>query len=269
MNVHPTAIVEDGAVLGNDVAVGAYAFIGRSAVIGDGCFIDHHATVDGRTTLGRENRLFPYASVGTAPQDLTYDQDQETFLVLGDHNVIREFVTINIGTTKEPERTTRLGNHCLIMTYSHIAHDCVLGDHIIMANGCQLGGHVRIGNYATFGGLVGVHHFASIGSHAFVGGYSRVRQDAPPFLISEGASAEVRNLNYVGLKRNGIAEGAVAELRAAYKSLFRSELVLSTAIRKFEQDHPDACEEVRYLLQFLKQRMEGSNGRYLESVLRP
>jgi len=211
MKLHSTAIVEDGAKLGNDVRVGAYSYIGKDVVIGDGCNISHHVTIEGKTTVGLENKFFPYCSVGTEPQDLTFSEDQDTGLSLGDHNVVREFVTINRGTNKEPEAMTRIGSHCLLMAYVHIAHDCVLGDHIVLANNITTGGHVRIGNHVSFGGFVGVHHFATVGDFAFIGGWSRCRQDIPPFLISEGVPPEVRNLNHVGLRRAQKSEETIAE----------------------------------------------------------
>ncbi|MFC1587345.1 acyl-ACP--UDP-N-acetylglucosamine O-acyltransferase [Planctomycetota bacterium] len=268
MSIHPTTHIEKGAVVGENVAIGPYAFIGANVVIGDGCRIEHHATIDGYTTLGKNNHIFPYASIGTPPQDLSFEESQVTKLVLGDANVVREFVTINRGTMKEPEQMTAVGSNCLLMTNVHIAHDCVVGDNVIMANNCMLGGHVRIGDNVVFGGFVGIHHFTSIGDHAFVGGWSRVRQDVPPFLISEGVPMEVRNLNYVGLRRAEISEDTITELRDAYKFLFRSDLMLTTAIRRYEAEHNKMAGETKYLLQFLKNKIEGPNGRYLEGVLR-
>ena len=266
--IHPTAVVEDGARLGQNVSVGACAFIGRHVTVGDGSVVHNHATLDGHTTIGRHNQLYPYSSVGTPPQDLSWTPEQDTYLVMGDSNVIREFVTINCGTIKEPERTTRVGSHCLIMATSHIAHDCVVGDHFIMANGCMLGGHVRIGHHVVFGGMVGVHHFTSLGDYAFVGGWSRVRQDVPPFLVSDGVPLEVKNINHVGLRRGGMTEATVAEIKRAFRALYRSDQMLSIAIRTFEQENANLCAELKYLLQFLKNKMEGPNGRYLESLLR-
>lgn len=201
--IHHTAQVHPKAQIAEGVAIGPYTIIGENVSLGKNTCISQHVTIDGHTTLGENNTVFPYAVLGTAPQDITY-RNEPTQLVMGDNNTIREFVTVNRGTYKE-QGQTRLGSHNLLMAYCHIAHDCVLGNHIIMANGVQLGGHVRIHDFAAFGGLVAVHHFVTVGQYAFVGGLARVIHDVPPYTIVEGHPARVRALNVIGLERHGFS----------------------------------------------------------------
>ena len=220
--IHPTAIVASGAELDDEVTVDAYAIIGAHVRIGRGTRVGAHAVIDGRTRIGCENQIFPHASVGAVPQDLKY-RGEASELVIGDNNIIREFATVNIGTTGGG-MVTRVGGHNLLMNYSHVAHDCQLGSHIILANGAQLGGHVVIEDYVVVGALVGVHQFVKIGESAILGAGAMVSQDVPPFCNATGDRARLHGLNQVGLKRRGFDAATLGNLKRAYRTMFQSKL---------------------------------------------
>ncbi len=219
--IHPTAVIAAGAELASDVEVGPYAVIGPHVRIGPGSWLGPHAVVEGRTTLGARTRVFQFASVGAPPQDLKYRGEPST-LELGDDNTIREYVTLQPGTT-EGGLVTRIGSGCLFMASAHVGHDCRVGDHVILANGAALGGHVVVEDYAIVGALAGVHQFVRIGESALCAAGAMVSLDVPPFCIAAGDRARLYGLNTVGLRRRGISRESRAALKHAYRLLFQGE----------------------------------------------
>jgi len=219
--IHPTAIVEDGATLADGVFIGPYCMVSAEAVLGEGVRLISHAIVAGRTTIGPNTHIYPFASVGHPPQDLKY-RGEPSRLEIGANNIIREHVTINPGT-EGGGMLTSIGNNCLLMVASHVAHDCHVGSHVIFANNATLGGHVRVDDYVILGGLAAVHQFARIGRHAMVGGLSGVEQDVIPYGLVLGNRACLAGLNVIGLKRRGFSRSEVATLRKAYRLLFAEE----------------------------------------------
>ena len=254
-SVHATAIVDPRAHLGRGVEVGPYAVIGPDVEIGDDSRIGPHVVIEGHVRMGKNNRVFPGACIGLEPQDLKYG-GAPTEVVMGDENIIREYVTINRATADGEQ--TRLGNGNLLMAYCHLGHNCHLGDRIVIANGVAVAGHVVIGARAVIGGVLGIHQFVHIGTLAMVGGMSRIDRDVPPFMVVEGHPGRVRGLNRVGLRRSGIAnldEGAqVRQLQEIWNLLYRSDRVLSAAL--VEASSLDLMPPARQLCQFL----EGSVG---------
>jgi UDP-N-acetylglucosamine acyltransferase len=225
--IHPTAVVHPWARIGEGVKIGPYSVIEESVEIGDGCVIGPSVLIDGVTKIGKNNRIFHGASVGTAPQDLKYDGGRSQ-LVIGDDNTIREFTTLNTAT-KEDERTV-IGSGCLLMAYSHVAHNCVIGDHVILANTVNLAGHVQIEDFVIIGGLTPVVQFVRIGQHAFVGGASRVEMDVPPFTKMGGNPPSVFGINSVGLERRGFSAERRANIKKMFKVLYRNNLNVSQAL---------------------------------------
>jgi len=218
--IHPTAIIEDGAIIGENVEIGAYAYIGSKVTIKNNTKIMHHATIEGKTTIGENNEIFPYASLGTAPQDLKY-KGEETELIIGNNNKIREFTLINTGTIQDNSKTI-IGNNNLFMGYVHVAHDCVIGNNCIFANAATLAGHVHIDDGAVVGGMTPIHQFVHVGTLAMVAGASAVSQDVPPFCMVEGNRAKLRGLNLTGLRRALNNRDDVDAIKKAYKALFES-----------------------------------------------
>jgi len=255
-SIHPTAIVEKGATLGEGVFVGPYCVIGARVRIGDGTELSNGVTVSGNTVIGRENVIYPYAVIGTAPQDLKY-KGGETRVVIGDHNTIREYVTVNLGTEKGGG-VTSVGDDNLLMCTCHVAHDCHVGSGCIISNAVLLAGHISVGDFAVLSGAVAVHHFVTIGELSFIGGLSRVVADIPPFLVSEGDPAQPRSVNVVGLRRHGFSEDAIAALEDACKALFRSGQPMSTVLPELKAS---PSPEVRRLAEFLAARSAGKHGR--------
>jgi UDP-N-acetylglucosamine acyltransferase len=251
--VHPTAVVDPAARLGRGVEIGPYAVIGPEVEIGDGSRIGPHVVIDGRVRLGRGNRVFPGACIGQEPQDLKYG-GAPTEVVLGDDNTIRECVTINRATHDGEQ--TRIGSGNLLMAYSHIAHNCQLGDRIVIANGVAVAGHVVIGDRAVIGGVLGIHQFVHIGTLAMVGGMSRIDRDVPPFMTVEGHPGRVRGLNKIGLRRSGMADsdgGAqLRELQEVWNLLYRSDLVLSEALRRLRAREGALLPAAEELCRFLE-----------------
>jgi UDP-N-acetylglucosamine acyltransferase len=217
-NIHPTAIVEDGAKLGADVRIGPYSMVGAQAELGDGVELISHAVVAGLTSVGSGTRIFPFASVGHAPQDLKF-KGEASRLVIGRNNVIREGVTMNPGT-EGGGMLTKVGDNCLFMTGAHVAHDCQLGSNIVMANNATLAGHIEVGDFAFVGGLAAIHQFCRIGPHAMIGGMSGVEQDVIPFGMVIGNRAHLTGLNLIGLKRRGFEREDITKLREAYDMVF-------------------------------------------------
>jgi UDP-N-acetylglucosamine acyltransferase len=252
-DIHPTAVVHPWARIGVGVKIGPYSVIGSDVRLGDGCEVGPNVLVDGVTTIGRNNRIFHGASVGTEPQDLKY-KGGRTRLVIGDENVIREFVTINTATDDGDE--TAIGSNCLLMAYAHVAHNCVIRDNVILANSVNLAGHVLVDEYAIIGGVTPVHQFVRIGKHAFVGGGSRVEMDVPPFLKIAGNPPSIYGVNSVGLARRGFSEERRAEIKKMYKLLYRSGLNVSQVTEKLESDEFDG-PDVEEMLQFLRSCQRG------------
>ncbi|HEB99878.1 MAG TPA: acyl-ACP--UDP-N-acetylglucosamine O-acyltransferase [Thiotrichales bacterium] len=248
------AIVDPAAELAEDVEVGPYAVIGAGVRIGAGCRIGPHAVIEGPTRIGRDNHIFQFASVGTAPQDKKYG-GEPTELVIGDGNTIREFVTINRGTVQD-EGVTRIGDDNWIMAYVHIAHDCQVGSHTIFANNASLAGHVRVEDYAILGGFTLVHQFCAIGTHAFTAFGTGVAKDIPPFVMVSGSPAHPHGLNVEGLRRRGFTSEAIQELKRAYKTLYRSGLTLEEAIGRL-REQAGRVPEVATMVAFLEKRTRG------------
>jgi UDP-N-acetylglucosamine acyltransferase len=255
MNAHPTAIIDPNAELASSVTVGPYTVIGEGVELGDDCEVMSHVVLGGPARFGKQNRIFPYASLGLAPQDVKY-HGEPTRLEIGDGNIFREFVTVNRGTTGGGG-VTRIGNHNLLMAYVHIAHDCQLGDHIIMANGASLAGHVKIGAHATVGAFCGIHQFARIGAHSFLGAYSVVNKDILPFSkTSADRALAVLGANRIGLERTGLVKADVDELEAAFRLLSRSRLNTTQALEAMEA-HGFRSEYVKALVEFIKSSERG------------
>ncbi len=251
--IHPTAIVDPGAELGNDVEVGPYAIIGPNVQIGDETIVEPHAYIEKDTRVGRECLIAKGAVLGTDPQDLKYE-GEETLLIVGDGTTIREFATLNRGT--RASGSTVVGRGCLLMAYSHVPHDSRIGNHVIIANAVQMGGHVIIEDWATIGGLTAVHQFVRIGTHAFIGGASRVSKDIPPYTRAAGSPCALYGLNTVGLERRGLAKDARVALKGAYRALFKSKLNLSQAIDEI-RSQGELTEEVERLVAFIEASERG------------
>jgi UDP-N-acetylglucosamine acyltransferase len=239
-SIHRTAIVEDGAEIADGVEIGAYAIIGAEVRIGAGTRIGPHTVVRGPTTIGRDNQIFQFASVGDDPQDKKY-AGERTELVIGDRNTIREFCTINRGTTQD-EGVTRIGDDNWIMAYAHVAHDCVIGNHVILANAATLAGHVHVGDWVIFGGFAGAHQFVHIGAHAFLGMYSGVGKDVPAYVTVMGQPAEPRGINSEGLRRRGYTAAQIRAIKEAFRLLYRSGMKLADAVAELKtraEVHPE------------------------------
>jgi UDP-N-acetylglucosamine acyltransferase len=252
--VHPTAVVHRMAELGRDVHVGPYCVIGADVVVGDRTRLESHVVVDGRTVLGEDNVVSPMAAIGGPPQDLKY-RGEPTSLVVGARNRIREFVTLNRGTSGGGA-VTSIGDDNLFMAYSHVAHDCQVGSRTIFANGATLAGHVEVGDDATIGAYSGIHQFCRVARFAFIGGYSVVTQDALPWVLTVGNRATSHGVNLVGLKRHGYPDDVVDAIKRCYMTLFRSRLLLEEAMSEVETQLGHV-EEVRYFLAFVRSSKRG------------
>ena len=224
---HPTALIHPDARLADDVLVGAYSIIGEHVEVGAGTTIGPHVVIAGHTRIGQFNRIFQFNSLGEIPQDKKY-AGEATRLEIGDHNTIREFCTLNLGTVQDAG-VTRIGNHNWIMAYVHIAHDCQVGNHTIFANNTQLAGHVEVGDYAILGGFTGVHQFCKIGAHVMTGVSTVVKQDIPPYFMVAGNPSAPFGINAEGLKRRGFSADAIVAIKRAYKTLYKSGLTLEEA----------------------------------------
>lgn len=246
--IHPTAIVDARARLGEGVAIGPYSIVEGDVEIGDGTTIGSHCVVTGHTTIGRDNRIFHFCSIGEANQDKKY-RGEPTRLVIGDRNTIREYCSLNRGTVQDKGVTT-VGDDNWIMAYCHVAHDCVVGSHTILANAATLAGHVHVGDHAIIGGLSGVHQFARIGAHVMVGGASLVLQDIPPYVLVSGNPCAPHGINAEGLKRRGFSAEAIAAIKRAYRTLYREGLSLEEA-RAAIAGHAATVPELVALADFL------------------
>jgi len=251
MEIHPTSVVSPKAELAENVRIEAFSVIGPRVSVGSGTTVGPHAVIDGWTTIGERNQIFPFTTIGYPPQDLSY-LGEETQLVIGNDNIIRENVTINRGTERGGG-ITRLGNHNLIMAYAHVAHDCTLGNYVILANATTLGGHVHIDDYAILGGLVAIHQFIRIGAYAFIGGKSGLRMDMPPYMLAFGAPGKLYGPNLVGLRRHGFPRATIQALKSSYRIMFRSGLKVAEAIETVRQE-VENVPEVENLIQFMQGR---------------
>ncbi|MGH7731368.1 MAG: acyl-ACP--UDP-N-acetylglucosamine O-acyltransferase [Candidatus Eiseniibacteriota bacterium] len=251
--IHPAAFVEDGAELGTGVTVGPGAVIGPHVRIGDGTSIGSHALVTGWTTIGRGCKLHHGAVAGSPPQDLKYG-GETSYLEIGDHTELREYVTANLAT--EPGATTRIGGHCLLMAYAHVAHNCQIGDHAIIANAVQFAGYVTVEDWAIVGGATVVHQFARIGRHSIVGGGTRLAQDVAPFMTVAGAIPRCTGLNRVGLERRGFSAGTREALERCFKLLFREGRTVTDAVARMRERYP-SIHEVEVLARFAETSARG------------
>lgn len=251
--IHDTAIVHSGARISRNVSIGPYSIIGEYVEIGDGCSIGSCVRIEGRTTFGKDNRVFHGAAIGSIPQDLKY-RGADSFLTIGDGNVFREFVTINVATGEG--ESTVIGDKNLLMAYVHVAHNCIIGDNVILANSVNLAGHVIVQDYAIIGGVVPVHQFVTIGSYSFIGGGSRIPKDIPPFVKVAGNPPRIVGINSVGLRRRGFTAEQLVQIKKAYRYLYRSELNVAQAIEKIQSELPDT-PEIRMLIEFIHNSRRG------------
>jgi UDP-N-acetylglucosamine acyltransferase len=261
--VADTACVDPRAELADDVEVGPYCVVGADVKIGRGTRLIGHVCILGTVDIGEGNVFSPFTVIGGDPQDLSY-QGSATRVSIGDHNIIREGVTINRGTEKE-DGVTRIGDHCFLMATTHVAHDCKLGDRITIANGTMLGGHVHIESHASVSGSVAVHHYSSIGGYSFIGGQSRIVHDVPPYMLIDGNPSKVRCINVVGLKRNGIGPEGIDALHEAHRLIYRAKMS-ATHAAEILSSHGHMTSEVGRLLQFIHDQAEGKHGRARERM---
>jgi UDP-N-acetylglucosamine acyltransferase len=260
--IHPTAVIAPGAEIGIDVEIGPYSLVGPRVRIGDRTRIGPQVVIDGVTEIGQDNIIVGQAGLGGPPQDLSY-KGEATQLVIGDRNTIREFVTINRGTVKGGG-VTRVGNDCLLMACSHVAHDCDLRDRIILANNVLLAGHVFVGENANISGGSAAHHFVTIGSFAYVGGMTRMVQDVPPYMILEGHPSRVRGVNKIGLQRGGQSPEAIEDLETAFRRIYRTGNTRRQTLDELKREFP-AAKLVMNLVSALEDTEKGAKGRFRES----
>jgi UDP-N-acetylglucosamine acyltransferase len=271
MAIHPLAVVDPEAEIHPDATVGPFCYVRGKVIIAAGAELRNHVTVYGRASIGTGAILFPGSVIGSDPQDLKFrGEDSET--VIGAHCRIHEMVTVSKGTASGGMKTT-VGEHSLVMAYAHIAHDCQLAEHVVIGNNSQLAGHIKVGRKATIGGMVGLHHFATIGELAYVGSMSGVRFDIPPFVIAEGNPAEPRNINHIGMRRDGFSEEDIKALRDAFRQLYhdRNGVPLSEVVARLLVTAPVASEHpVRRLCSWLANHLESSvKGRAQEATRQP
>ncbi len=266
--IHPTAIIEPGAQIADDAIIGPFCHVGPQVVIGPGNRLVGHVTILGRTTLGANNTIWPQAVLGADPQDLKF-QGEQSQLEIGDHNVIREMVTIHLGT-QNGGGTTKIGNDNLIMVGSHVAHDCVIGNHVILANAVHLAGHICIEDHVVVSGATGIHHYVTLGRYSFIGGMTRIVHDVPPFMIVEGNPSTVRGVNSIGLNRHQFPDDTIDRLKDAYRKLFRKipdegkPTNTADTLDQLESQYPDD-ECIGLLIRFIRNSSIGLFGRYREA----
>jgi UDP-N-acetylglucosamine acyltransferase len=253
--IHPTALVDPKAEIGENVDIGPYSVIEKGVSLGERTKIGPHVVVREGTQIGKRCQIYQFSSVGEAPQATAY-RGEPTLLQIGDHNIIREYVTLHRGSVKGGGKTV-LGNENFIMAYSHIAHDCQVGNHVVMANGATLGGHILIEDHAIIGGLAAIHQFCRIGTHAMVSGLTGVSQDISPYMMAAGDRAKLYGLNSVGLRRHQFSEQEIKALKKAYRIIFRSGLPLAKAIKAVEEDDIFQIPKVQHLLQFIQHSKRG------------
>ena len=247
MNIHQTAVVHPKAELDDDVVIGPFCVVGEHARIGRGTRLISHVYVEGLTDIGQRCHVYPYASIGTPPQHLQY-RDEPTRVVIGDDNILREYVTVNRATSFGGG-VTRIGNHNFLMAYVHVAHDCELGNYVVMANAATLAGHITIGHYSVIGGLVGIHQYVRVGDYAMIGGCSAVGRDVPPFMRAAGGyRARLFGLNSIALRRHGFSAERIVTLRQAYDLLFKQGYRLSEAIKLARSQYQDSPDVLKMLI---------------------
>jgi UDP-N-acetylglucosamine acyltransferase len=251
--IHPTAIVDKTSEIAKDAEIGPFAIVGPGCIVGPGSIIEPRATLQQNVRLGSNVTVGIGSVLGGKPQDLKF-RGEVTHVEIGDHTVIREYVTINRGTSQSFKTT--VGAHCFVMSYSHLAHDCHVGDNVIMSNATQLAGHVTVEEYVIISGVCAVHQFVKIGRHAFIGGMSRVQKDVPPFVKAVGNPIQLFGLNSVGLRRRGFSDDVIAELKKAYRLLFRSELNVSQALEQATRELKP-IDEVKALIEFVESSGRG------------
>ena len=256
--IHPTAIVDRHAELDESVSVGPYTIIGPNVAIGANTRVDSHCVIEGHTSIGHDNHIFQFNSIGTVPQDKKYG-GEPTQLVIGHHNTIHEFCTFSLGVLAAGG-VTRVGNHNWIMAYTHIAHDCRVDDHTTLANNTNLGGHVHLADWVTVGGLVGIHQFVKVGAHAMIGFASAVTQDVPPYMLVDGNPLAVRGVNSVGLRRRGFSDVRLAVVKQMHRLLYREDKTLADARRAIEQlpeESSEAAGDIVLMSEFLTNAERG------------
>jgi UDP-N-acetylglucosamine acyltransferase len=252
--IHPTAIIEPGAKLGEDVVIGAYAFVGAESAIGDRTILHHHASVEGNTTVGAACEIFPFTCIGTKTQDLKY-KGGNPGVRIGDRNVFREYVSVH-GATKDGEFTV-IGNDNTILAYSHVAHDCQLGSHIIASNSVGLAGHVIVEDHVALGAKCGVHQFCRIGAFAMVGAMSKIVQDVPPYIIADGNPAIARSINKVGLERNGFTVERLEAVKQAFRVFYRAGHNRTQAFEKMHAHPLGSSDDFKHFLTFVERSERG------------
>ncbi|MFQ5994209.1 MAG: acyl-ACP--UDP-N-acetylglucosamine O-acyltransferase [Acidiferrobacterales bacterium] len=246
--IHPQAIIDPSANIGKDVHIGPFSIIGAGVEVGDQTWVGPHVVVNGPTRIGRENKVYQFCSIGEGPQHLGY-RGESTRLEIGDRNIIREYTTLNRGST-EGHGVTRIGNDNFFMAYVHVAHDCVVGDHTIFANCASLAGHVSVGDYAFLGGFTGVHQFCRVGAHCMTGIATITFKDIPPYLLTYGNTAVPYGINVRGLRRRQFTAEAINALRGAYKVIYKSEMKLTEALAVLAEDvkrHPEVAQLVEFI----------------------
>lgn len=252
--IHPSAIIEAGAELADDVSVGPFSIIGANVRIGAGTVVGPHVVINGHTTIGKNNHFYQFCSIGEANQDKKY-KGEPTRTVIGDNNVFREFCTVHRGTTQDRSETT-VGNDNLVMAYVHIAHDCVIGNHCILANNATLAGHVHFGDWVIAGGFTAIHQFCHVGAHAFIGMKSGLHQDVPPYVMAEGFNADARGINSEGLKRRGFSADDILAIKRAYKVVYRQGLNVKDALPLL-REMANECAHITPFADFIEQSSRG------------
>ncbi|MEJ2182138.1 MAG: acyl-ACP--UDP-N-acetylglucosamine O-acyltransferase [Nitrospirota bacterium] len=252
--IHPTAIVQEGAFLDEDVSVGPYCIVGPLVRIGKGTRLHGNVVLEGRTEIGRSCQLYPFSYLGQPPQDLKY-RDEDTAVTVGDRTIIREYVTVHRASVGG-DGVTRVGDDTFLMAYVHVAHDCRVGGNVVMASYAGLSGHVLVEDNVIIGGHTGIHQFVRIGEYAMVGGVSGVRQDVPPYMIASGVEARLYGLNVVGLKRKGFSAEAIGELKRAYSVLFQQNLSMDAALEKVTKELPPN-RHILHLVEFIQAKKRG------------
>jgi UDP-N-acetylglucosamine acyltransferase len=253
VEIHPTAIIDPTAQIGAGTVVGPYSMVGPEVVLGENCWLQHHVTLSGPMRAGAQNKFYAYCSIGQQSQDLKYG-GEPTYLLIGDQNTFREFVTVNRSTTDQGK--TSIGHRGNFLAYSHIGHDCQVGNEVIFSNNGTLAGHVEVGDNAVMGGLTAVHQFCRIGRFAITGGCSKIVQDVPPFMIADGNPAEIRGINLVGLERKNFAPATVKHIKEAYRLIYRSKYNTAQAVEAIRNNLPQN-EEIRQIVEFIEKSERG------------
>jgi UDP-N-acetylglucosamine acyltransferase len=263
MEIHPSAIVANNAVLGPGVKIGPFSIIGDHVTIGQDTVVGPHVVIDGNTRIGERNKIYPFVSIGSPPQDISY-KGENTRVVIGDDNIIKEYVTINRASTKQ-EWVTVVGNMNYLMAYAHVAHDCVLGNNIIMSNAATLGGHTMVGDYVNLGGLMASHQFVRIGAYAFISGLTGLPQDIPPYMLAAGPRARLYGLNLVGLRRHGFSREVIDGLRKAYRIIWHESGRFDDGIARVRKEI-ESFPELDVLLDFFRDSKRGITRKASENI---